>query len=218
MGFEPTEPARGLGSFQDCCLRPLGHPSGAHQQPGAVRQSRTVTWNRGSSSAKPNCKPASRSEAGAEGVGFELSPLRSLPADPSPLTLAQPRRTGAAVRQSRTANLLRFRGEAGAEGVGFEPTEPANRLNSFQDCRLRPLGHPSETPPLRCDVGVYRAQNKPRVRVTRSHSTTRREIAMITNTTRMAIMVSHCLSRDGGAVSFTATTVLGRASPTALIT
>ena len=29
-----------------------------------------------------------------------------------------------------------------AEGVGFEPTELS--LNSFQDCRLKPLGHPSE--------------------------------------------------------------------------
>ena len=31
-----------------------------------------------------------------------------------------------------------------AEGVGFEPTEPRKRFSSFQDCRLRPLGHPSE--------------------------------------------------------------------------
>ncbi len=30
-----------------------------------------------------------------------------------------------------------------AEGVGFEPTEPLTGLNSFQDYRLRPLGHPS---------------------------------------------------------------------------
>ena len=30
-----------------------------------------------------------------------------------------------------------------AEGVGFEPTGPEIRPNSFRDCRLRPLGHPS---------------------------------------------------------------------------
>ena len=34
-------------------------------------------------------------------------------------------------------------GRGFAEGVGFEPTEPRKGLNSFQDCRLRPLGHPS---------------------------------------------------------------------------
>ena len=30
-----------------------------------------------------------------------------------------------------------------AEGVGFEPTELS--FNGFQDRRLKPLGHPSET-------------------------------------------------------------------------
>src|SRR3989344_7774478 len=30
-----------------------------------------------------------------------------------------------------------------AVGVGFEPTIPFERYNSFQDCRLQPLGHPT---------------------------------------------------------------------------
>ncbi len=30
-----------------------------------------------------------------------------------------------------------------AEGVGFEPTEDVPAFDSFQDCCLKPLGHPS---------------------------------------------------------------------------
>ena len=40
-----------------------------------------------------------------------------------------------------------------AEGRGFEPPELA--LNSFQDCRLRPLGHPSAS-----ETGVIIARRR----------------------------------------------------------
>ena len=59
-----------------------------------------------------------------------------------------------------TPNAPRFQIVAGtrdgsAEGVGFEPTEPVTRLNSFQDCRLRPLGHPSNTDPKTRPAGHW---------------------------------------------------------------
>src|ERR1044072_8638459 len=37
-----------------------------------------------------------------------------------------------------------------AEGVGFEPTELS--LSGFQDRRLKPLGHPSASPPGRATI------------------------------------------------------------------
>ena len=43
----------------------------------------------------------------------------------------------------RSAAPPRRAGEARAEGVGFEPTVGREPHSSFQDCHLRPLGHPS---------------------------------------------------------------------------
>src|SRR5712691_10845905 len=46
-----------------------------------------------------------------------------------------------------------------AEGVGFEPTELS--LSGFQDRRLKPLGHPSASPPGRGTiVNTRRALNR----------------------------------------------------------
>src|SRR6266487_2938947 len=85
----------------------------------------------------PRCIEAERGDAATPGTmaerrGFE-PPSRFYPTN---------RLAGGCLRPLGHLSKLGL-----AEGVGFEPTELS--LSGFQDRRLKPLGHPSASPPGR---------------------------------------------------------------------